>query len=698
MPRARMNGGVTGYFNLPTSNSAGGIWSATEENLYRSSNNFPSDSISDPQFNSTILLLHGDGGNGSNNSVFLDSSTNALTVTRNGTPTQGTFTPYSQTGWSNYFNGSTSINFSSTSALILNGVGTWTMEMWLWNENGQGGNVLDKGSQGGSSVMNYRLSVGGGSSIGFQWGAGDGSNYTTYNTTNILPASQWTHVAIVANSFALSIFINGVKDAVSATLNSGWGDNGKPLFIGSRYGTDQFNTGYVSNLRIIKGTALYTSNFTPPTTALTSITNTTFLTCQSNRFVDNGPSSLSPSFTGTPIALPFSPLTAPYSYGSSTVGGSMYFNGSTDYLSMPSTNLAFGTGDFTVECWLYPTGSTTSNLIDFRPSGTNGAYLNISLSTLAPIVYVNSTAQITGSAISLYAWTHLAVVRSSGTTKLYINGIQSGSSWSDSTNYLTGTTVVLGAGSITVGGSPYAGYISNARVVKGTAVYTTTFTPPTAPLTATANTQLLVSGTNAGIYDQTAKNDLISYASAQISTTQSKFGSSSMYFNGSTDYLTIPNNIMYYFAAGDFTVEAWIYPTSVSGYQYIASVWGVYGQSDTTYSSWQFRLNNNNLETVLQSSSTSTTITGSGTNIQTNTWQHVALVRTSNVVKLFVSGNQVASQSYSSTLNNTSSAFAIGVQLGGYYYYNGYIDDLRVSRYARYTSTFTPPTSAFLNR
>ena len=59
----------------------------------------------DPQFNYTTLLLPGNGTNGAQNNTFLDSSTNAFTITRNGNTTQGTFTPFSQTGWGNYFDG-----------------------------------------------------------------------------------------------------------------------------------------------------------------------------------------------------------------------------------------------------------------------------------------------------------------------------------------------------------------------------------------------------------------------------------------------------------------------------------------------------------------------------------------------------------------------------------------------------------------
>jgi hypothetical protein len=96
----------------------------------------------------------------------------------------------------------------------------------------------------------------------------------------------------------------------------------------------------------------------------------------------------------------------------------------------------------------------------------------------------------------LNAWTHIALARSSGTTKLFINGVQSGVSYSDSNNYGASARVRIGADD---DGSPNAfviGFISNVRVVKGTAVYTTAFTPPTAPLTAISGTSLLTCQNN----------------------------------------------------------------------------------------------------------------------------------------------------------------------------------------------------------
>jgi hypothetical protein len=299
-------------------------------------------------------------------------------------------------------------------------------------------------------------------------------------------------------------------------------------------------------------------------------------------------------------------------------------------------------------------------------------------------------------------WNHVVAVRSgTGTNQfaIFVNGSRVLNT-TDSYNWSVSGAIKVGG--ITTSGYYFNGYMTGLRIVKGSAVYDptqSTLTVPTAPPTAISNTEFLLNYTNGAIIDNTMSNDLETVGNASISTTQSKFGGSSIYFDGSGDYLYVApsNNLPFLFGSGDFTVEAWIYPSGVSGFQYICSVWGASGQSDTTFSSWQLRTNSANLEAVLQSGSTTTVITGSGSPLVANTWRHVALIRYSNTVILFVNGNQVVSQAYSSTLNSPASAFVVGLQLSSSNPYTGYIDDLRVTKgIARYVQNFTPPTSAFL--
>ena len=119
-----------------STSAASGMWSMPAHVQKTKSGSWPAitppAAAADTYFNRTTLLLHGDGTNGANNTVFVDSSTNAFTVTTNGKPYQGTFSPFSQTGWSNYF-GSTSDYLSfSASNINVSSSQSFTFECWFY--------------------------------------------------------------------------------------------------------------------------------------------------------------------------------------------------------------------------------------------------------------------------------------------------------------------------------------------------------------------------------------------------------------------------------------------------------------------------------------------------------------------------------------------------------------------------------------
>ena len=275
------------------------------------------------------------------------------------------------------------------------------------------------------------------------------------------------------------------------------------------------------------------------------------------------------------------------------------------------------------------------------------------------------------------------VSRVSGSTRLFINGVQSGSTYADSTNYLQ-APVWLGQFNDGSGAGWFQGYMSGARIVKGTGV-SSTFTPPTAPQTPTAATTLLLNGMNAGIYDATAINDMETVNNVYVSTAVSKFGSSSIRFN-SADYLKLPSTNELAFGTGNFTIEAWVYITANSGDWFIISSIGsgglFFGQRagsgwgyGRTAVAWDYN---------------------SGVNPVTNTWQHLAISRSGTSMRMFVDGTQIGTtQSSGTDYSLATGGTSVGSQ-GANYYLGGYIDDLRITKgVARYTSNFTPPTQAF---
>jgi hypothetical protein len=170
-------------------------------------------------------------------------------------------------------------------------------------------------------------------------------------------------------------------------------------------------------------------------------------------------------------------------------GGSISFNGSSQYLSLASNAaFSFGTSDFTIETWIYP--NSLSGRLWFFDSNTD----NVDLNGNGGIFYFGSGGiynSATNTVITVGAWHHIALVRASGTVTLYVNGVsvmsQNGIGYNSASN-----RAIEIAYSSSQGNGYFNGLMTNFRIVKGTAVYTSAFTPSTNPLTAVSGTQLLL--------------------------------------------------------------------------------------------------------------------------------------------------------------------------------------------------------------
>ena len=286
----------------------------------------------------------------------------------------------------------------------------------------------------------------------------------------------------------------------------------------------------------------------------------------------------------------------------------------------------------------------------------------------------------TSNSLNYNTWNHIAISRSSSTLKMFINGVQ-GFSGTETYSYASGT-VRIGTD---IGGSslPYTGYISDFRIIQGSAIYTTGFTPPTAPLTAVSGTSLLLNMTNAGIFDNAQMNDLETVGNAQISTTQSKFGGASLYFDGTGDYLVAPSNSIFSFGTGDFTIECWYY-SGATGQQTVFDTRNTSsGPGVLVYTlSNKLRVYSNGVDYI-------------GTaNVASNTWVHLVVERRSSALYTYVNGTvDINGTSYTPNLTDSSCIVGYDIRYGGFYL-NGYIDDLRITKgIARYIANFMPQTS-----
>ena len=169
-------------------------------------------------------------------------------------------------------------------------------------------------------------------------------------------------------------------------------------------------------------------------------------------------------------------------------GYSVFFDGTGDYLTLTGT--AIGSGDFTVEGWVYPTAAGSQIYFDCRASDADANGFAFYRSGTSFSIFTNGAAT-SGGTVSNNVWTHLAFVRSAGTITAYINGTQA-FTLATSANF-SRTAQVIGAAWNFAG--PVTGYMSNVRVVVGTAVYTGAFTPA-GPLSPITGTSLLTCGTS----------------------------------------------------------------------------------------------------------------------------------------------------------------------------------------------------------
>jgi len=653
----------------------------------------------DPDFESTVLLINGDNAtNGGQNNTFLDSSINNHTITRNGNVTQGSFSPFSVDDgkWGNYFAQNNSwLIIPETSSEFTFGTGDFTIETWFYHTDDDGIQLIFewRSTGGGSGAMPSLFTDGSGNLSYYR----DSTIFSTAINQN-----QWHHVALVRDSGTLNMYLDGVPVGSTADTNSYIAPEDGNVKIGALNNAYDFS-GYISNFRVVKGNAVYTSAFTPPTGPLTAISGTSLLTCQSNRFVDNSSNNHEITANGTPKVVPFSPFAPSTAYNTSTKGGSGYFstNGNTSSSSGTGQYLyteyksefALGTNDFTIKFWCYPNEKLRAfpRMIQIGPDNTawgasqlailhkhndNSDEINVAMNGIG-----GNALLLNSGPIADFQWIHVALTRSGSTFTLYING-QSVDTYTNSGSATgTGNKVLL-VGSATAGNSDYNGYISNLYINNGVAE---SITLPTSLETDTTQ-EALLNFTNASIVDATGKNVLETVGNAQVDTTTVKYGTGALEVNGVSGYLTAPDSVKYDFGTGDFTFECWLYATATNGEGTLFSVAVSNGINIFVNKSSQFGIGK---------IATSSGLINFGSAPALNQWNHVAVSRSSGTTYGFINGT--ISGSSADTNNYVDGGLAsIGIiptSTGNNI--QGYIDDLRITKgVARYTTNFTPPEAA----
>jgi hypothetical protein len=718
----------------------------------------------DPYTQNNVLLTGTLPTSGAQNNTLLDSSTNNFSITKSGTPPQGSFSPFNQPGWSVYFTATTDYLTVATSTTLAFGTNPYTVEFWIYLPAYTG--AINRVVDLGGATNSFGVSINNTGTI----------SINKFGTTDVLASSTsftlntWNHVAVVRTSTytnGTAIYLNGVTVATGVDANN-WTVVTTPRINGSTATTAMW-TGFLSNLRIVNGTAVYASAFTPSTIPFDSlISGTALLTCQSYRFFDENTQTTAKTITinGTPAIYPFSPFPKTTGYSAANVGGSAYLGG---YLQVntPSTNLAFSTGDFTVECWIYPqVDAALQKIYDCRAVAGDVAF-NLQRSTGSIINFSNSVNVVSSSsgAAPLNAWTHIVCSRVSSNSRLFINGVLQGTAVADSATYVCPAgRPVIGTRGTSTGLDGWNGYISGMRMVVGSGV--TAVTVPTTAPSATGSS-LCLNFTNSGIYDSTGKNDLQTISNAQVArgsytptatgtsgaatitvssntgiklgqtvtgtgiadgalvttiagttitlsignsgtvsgtmkfTDPNKFNDSSpIYFNGTSDFIYSANtNVLgdYNFGSGNFTIEFWMYmngnPTAEAtvisagpvGSGGLARGWKIQTHNGTSAGLWV---------THYGPLSTRTSFGGLP---DPYTWVHIAIERVGSTYNYYLNG---LVSGYTSGTTAAQTAFAAGDPLfigcqwstvsTGRFFFAGYLDQIRITKVARYTSNTDP--------
>ena len=344
--------------------------------------------------------------------------------------------------------------------------------------------------------------------------------------------------------------------------------------------------------------------------------------------------------------------------------GYVEFDGTGDYLSIAdSADFDFGTGDFTLEFWVYIKTSGQTDVL-FVKRNSNAVY--------APFMFIllngdlqarysttgsswSTTTIKTNANISTNTWHHVVMVRSGSSFTGFYDG-QSVAMTSSSSSLTSNTDdLVIGGDKNT---NYFDGYISNLRVLKGTALYTSDFTPPSSPLTAVTNTKLLTCQGNS-ISDASSSGHTITVNGD--ATANLGFPASAFEFDGVDDYVDCGNNSILD-VGNNITVNVWFYVNQTASFEtIIAKVANDYSLG------WELDNNSGAFRVTLRPSATQIDLTAGSLSV--GNWYMGTMTFDNTTARLYLNGVQTGSTTSGGpvTLNSTQS-LTIGRRVQGNYY------------------------------
>lgn len=634
------------------------------------------------------------------------------------------------------------------------GSGDLTFECWVYFSSTASGTIIQKRISNGSNTPVF-IYLSAGTLYGRLTNSVLSSSSVSFGAVS---PGVWYHIALIRSGGTLYSALGGVITATAAVSGALY-SNTHPLTLGSDFTSaptvaSPLN-GYIDDLRITKGIARYTSNFTPEQCkfyvaqlegtvkdangnfaqrlvrahrrADGAIVSETLSNPSTGAFTLNCPdatkhyavvhdsdawitylpfngdnnSTIFPEWGGKAVT-PYG--NAKISTAQSKFGGaSLYLDGTGDYLTLPVSNeFAFGTGDFTIESWVRLDSLGVERAIfDNRAAATGtGLYFYINASNQLT-AYENNAAIVTGTGAALTAttWHHVALVKSDGTMTLYLNGVNVGSAASTYSITCPGFAVIgRKLGSTT---NDYAGYIDDLKISKGKAQYVGNFIPASVPhFTEQAgdpywNNVVLGCHFNSGetptFRDVATGKTITAYGNAVISTAQSKFGGASAYFDGSGDYLSIGDSTDFDLT-GPFSIEFWVYVVAFD----TSGAMFIHQQSGGIEGGFEFYCGTNGSVKFDLNPSVNAVTAPAGT-ITIGSWIHLAVSWDGATYRIFKNGTIVGTAALATAPSNINGIIRIGNWVtDSAYDLNGYIDDLRITKgVARYTVVFTPPADPF---
>lgn len=614
---------------------------------------------------------------------------------------------YWSSGWHCYTADSEDWNFGS---------GDFTIEMWAYHQGAfpGGGTYRALMSQRTSGISNHNFTFccDPNGYLYFELSSTGGTGSGPVATTP-LQGDTWYHVAAVRSGNELILFIDG-KIAARSNFSGSSYNSTSVLAIGATDGgTANRWVGSLDRIRVTKGVARYTSDFS------SSIVKS-YITMSDQRWGYSIPIDSAVRFDLTN-----------YKIGTS----SLQFDGQT-FLKLPrppiGANHPFNwtlSGDFTIEMWL----RTESNLETYPALLSSGTVS--SWTTDSSALWVDSWSEkgivrwaqygdfdiYSRTPLNPGTWMHIALVKENGVANLFVNGYLEASSTFTDSLYLGSTSgyeTYLGGNSWDLENSYFKGNLDAFRITEEVRYYlpapqTACYTVPTVAnpdaTNADANWNNVVflqkfnytDGPYSGISEQLHK---INWRhGAKIVNTDYKFSTGSLYMSAASGTpegaWTSANSKDLALAAGDFTIEMWIKldGTTASRYllrnrQWTTNAWTLEWNPASQVNKFAFFVYNHNTGVAVVASDVFTT---------TNAWIHLAITRASNNFKIFINGTQSGATGVSSAnVDNSISSGLIfgttGTSATSTSNFAGWLDSLRITKgVARYTANFTAPTEAF---